>query len=74
MRRLFGVLLLLGAFSLVACQQAQEDDGDGEDTTVIKEETEVMPAPPAGEPDMKMDVEVKTEEGGGEVKVEGQTP
>jgi hypothetical protein len=69
-RRLLGMAFLLGAFSLTACQQTQEDaDEPADDTTVIERETTVEPAE---DPDLEMDVDMEGRGGAaGEVDVEG---
>jgi hypothetical protein len=64
------LLLLVGAFGFLGCQQTQEADDDAEGTTVIEEDVD-MPAPdvdvePAPDaPDMQMDVDVQGEGEGG---------
>jgi hypothetical protein len=72
-RHWIGTLCLVGAFSFLACQQTQEaDEGEDEGTTVIEEETDVVPGPPGAPgtpgapapgdaPDMDVDIEMKTD-------------
>lgn len=63
MRRSLGLLLFVGSFGFLGCQQTQEADDDADGTTVIEEDVDVVPEPDA--PDMEMDVDVQGEGEGG---------
>ncbi len=76
MRRLFGLLFLLGIAPLLACQQSQEADDDADGTTVIEEPADVdvdapdtdvdvnvpdVDAPDVDVPDVDVDADVDVE-------------
>ncbi len=72
MRRAFRLLFTLGALTFLGCQQTQEadDDADADGTTVIKEETTVLPAEEPAGTDVDIDVQGGEDGAAGSVDVE----